>query len=137
MTSVVLETDRVIIGILRSRDQPREGGIGDEFLRSHLTSVLKNDAGWGGGLQGRVECFQGEERAGQKAERLEAERLEAGRSPVLHPSPSSLSQHLAQDPALHKPHKKFKIWRNSLGRVLASLQVTPTFCPGNTNLSHG
>ena len=50
MTSVVLETDRVIIGILRSRDQPREGGIGDEFLRSHLTSVLKNDAGWGGGV---------------------------------------------------------------------------------------
>ena len=49
MTSVVMETDRVIIGIHRSRDQPREGGIRDEFLGSHLSSVLKNDAGWGWG----------------------------------------------------------------------------------------
>ena len=94
MTSVVMETDRVIIGIRRNRDQPWEGGVRDESLRSHQSSVLKNDAGWGWGVQGRVECFQGEETAGQKAE-----LLEAGRLPVLCPSPSSLSQHLAQDPA--------------------------------------
>ena len=52
MTSVVMETDRVIIGIHRSKDQPREGGVRDESLRSHRSSVLKNDVGWGWGCTG-------------------------------------------------------------------------------------
>lgn len=49
--------------------------------------VLKNDeVGWG--CTGSVECFQGEETAGQKAERLEAWVVPSAAFPSSH-SPST------------------------------------------------